>query len=145
AAKRRHRLHGVPDAAVTLIESFQPYDTRDKSLRILADLHDTDKHRTLNLVTAVASDAAVLWHSDDGPLMNMFYGGGELRDGAVFGNIGLPFSKKLLAVLGSNESLAAFKRRFFNMKVEGDATLFVAFGKSGADELEPFRVDVTLQ
>jgi len=122
------RLNGVPAKALAIIESLQPYDGRDNPLRIMADLHNTDKHRTLNLTTAVAEDAVIEWNSHS-PLI-MMLGNTELRDGAVFGNLAFP---------------AEMLARLTKMEVKGKATIFVAFDDPAADELAGLQVDRTLE
>jgi hypothetical protein len=144
-ALKARRLRGIPDKARTLIENLQPYSSGDESLRILADLHDIDKHRMLNLTTAVARDTFVDWSSgDDIPFFSLFIGGEELRDGAVFGPMMPLDNPELLSYIGSGETLASFRKRFLNMKVQGKASIFVAFDNPTADELEPLRVDIVL-
>jgi len=143
-AKRRHRLDGVSAEAITLIDSFQPYPGRKQALLTLSTIHDTDKHQTLNIVTAVASDTAVEWYGDTS-YFGFFLGSEELRDGAVFGDIALPFTEEMVSFLGKGETLSAFRDRFLKAKMEGEAAIFVAFDKAGAEELEPLRVDTVLQ
>ena len=129
------RLAGIAPNASALIETLQPYQAGNEPLGVLAELHNVDKHQTFNLVTAVASDTLIDWTgSDASSLMQMFLGDEELRDGAVFGDIGIDpdsFPPLLMA-------------RFMNMEVEGLAALFVAFDKPAADDLEPWRVDSVL-
>jgi hypothetical protein len=127
-AKERHRLDGVSVSALTIIESFQPYPGRDQTLLTLSELHERDKHRTLNLVTAVASDTVIDWTSGDTSLLKMFIGGEEIRDGAIFGEVGIPLDDPALLEFLGNESLASFRQRYLKMKVQGQAAIFVAFG-----------------
>lgn len=61
----------------------------------------------------------------------------ELRDGSVFGGIGIPFAMI--------EKLPDFERRLPTMKMRGFCSLFVAFDDPTAVELEDFRVDRTLE
>jgi hypothetical protein len=144
--KKRHRLVGIPERAVTLMESLQPYPGRNQTLRTLATLHERDKHKTLNLVTAVASDTRIEWKSGNRTFVDMFLGGEELRHGAILGGIGMPLNNPdLLEFLRNGETLAHFRERFLNMKVEGEASMFVAFGDTTAEELEPLRVETVLQ
>jgi hypothetical protein len=76
----------------------------------------------------------------------MFLGGEELRHGAILGGIGMPLNNPdLLEFLRNGETLAHFRERFLNMKVEGEASMFVAFGDTTAEELEPLRVETVLQ
>ena|ERR1019366_873040 len=100
---------------------------------ILNELHNIDKHRALNLTTAVASDAITEWEGGEGAMMKMIIGNSELRDGAIYGDIAMPFYS------------TAMRDRFRQMKVQGQATIFIAFDKPTADELEPWRVDSVLQ
>lgn len=144
-ALKARRLHGIPDKARTLIESLQPYSSGNESLGTLADLHDIDKHRMLNLTTAVAQDTFIDWSSgDDNPFVSMFIGGEELRDGAIFGPMMPLNNPKLLSYAGRRETLASFRKRFLNMKVQGKTSIFVAFDNPTADELEPLRIDIVL-
>lgn len=145
-AKERHRLDGVSVPATALIESLQPYPGRDQTLLTLSALHERDKHQTLNLVTAVAADTFIDWTSGDTSLVQMFLGGEELRDGAIFGDVGIPLnSPALLEFLPKGETLAQFRERYLKMKVYGQAAIFVAFSDSAAEDLEPFRVETVLQ
>jgi hypothetical protein len=145
AAKKRHRLDGIPTTATTLIESLQPYLGRNQTLLTLSALHERDKHQTLNLITAVARDTFIEW-SGSNSFLKIFIGGEELRDGAIFGNVGIPLNDpQLLTTIGSNETLSSLRERFLKMKMEGQASIFVAFGDSAAEELEPLRVDTVLQ
>lgn len=132
---KRRRLDGLPEKAATLVESLQPYHGGNNPLRRLADLHELDKHRMLSLTTAVAKDTQVVWSSDSEAFFHMFIGGEELRDGAVFGDFGF--------TLG-HPDYPAIAARFGNVKVQGQAAIFIAFQESGVEELEPFRVDRTL-
>lgn len=144
--RKRHRLDGVPDRAAVLIESFQPYAGRDQTLRTLSSLHERDKHQTLNLTTAVASDTLINWASGNSTYLQTFLGGEELRDGEIFGGISIPLNDpEIVAISGRQESLASFRERFLNAKAQGEAAIFVAFGDTEAEELEPFRVERVLQ
>ncbi len=145
-AKKRKRLDGVSDPAKALIETFQPYPGRQQTLRTLSTLHETDKHQTFNLVTAVASDTFIDWTSGDTSNLQMFLGGEELRDGSIFGGIGMPLNNpELLSLIGSKETLASFRERYLKMRVQGHAAIFVAFDDTEAEELEPLRVETILQ
>jgi hypothetical protein len=145
-AKKRKRLDGVSENARALIESFQPYDGRNQTLRTLSTLHETDKHQTFNLVTAVASDTFIDWISGDISELQMFLGGEELRDGSIFGGIGMPLDNpELLSLIGSRETLAGFRERYLKIKVLGQAAIFVAFDDTEAEELEPLRVEALLK
>lgn len=127
---RQHRLDGVPAKAITIIEGLQPYHGGNHALRIMANLHDVDKHRMLNLTTVVASDTLLNWSKNGQIIVTTVLGNEELRDGAVFGNLSIP--SDMLAGMG-------------NVEVKGEASAFVAFDDPSADELENFRVDRTLQ
>lgn len=144
-AKEGHRLDWVPDKAITLIEALQPYPGRDQTLLTLSALHERDKHRTLNLVSAVAKDTFIDWTSGDVSFLQMFIGGEEIRDGAVFGDVGIPLNDPALLQYLRNETLSQFRERFLKVKVQGQAAIFVAFEESTAEELEPFRVETVLQ
>jgi hypothetical protein len=133
---RRHRLDGVPEKAPAIVETLQPYFGRNNPLRRMADLHELDKHRMLSLVTAVAKDTAVEWSRGNEVLISMLIGDEELRDGAVFGGLGIDLNHPDYPNLAS---------RFSNVKVQGQAAIFVAFEDEAAEELEPLRVDMVLQ
>src|SRR5215831_6709207 len=105
AQKKRHRLDGIPARAVTIIESLQPYEGRSKALRVLSTLHERDKHKTLNLMTAVASDTRIDWTSGDTSFLQMFLGGEELHNGAILGNVMMPLTQDVLDLLESSEPL----------------------------------------
>jgi len=133
---RGHRLDGVPDAAKALIEGLQPYTDSQNPLRRMADLHELDKHRSLNLVTAVASDTHINWNRGSATVISTFIGGEELRDGALFGDICIPLD---------SPDLPGIRERLKRMEARGQATIFVAFQDSTAEELEPLRVDRVLE
>ncbi len=134
---KRGKLEGTSAQVQALIESLQPYHRRNgnESLITLARMHNTDKHQTINLTTAVAQDTLIDWVGNTSS-MGMFLGSEELRDGAIFGDIMLPLN---------NPDFPITSERFLKMKMEGHAALFVAFEQPTADELEPFRVDAVLQ
>ncbi|MFZ3214152.1 MAG: hypothetical protein WA188_21815 [Terriglobales bacterium] len=132
-AVRRGNLDGVPEKAQALIESLQPYHGGNEPLGTLAHFHNIDKHQELNLVTAVARDANIEWRDADGPFLRSFLGGDGLRDGAVFGGIGL------------RTDVPAIAARFRKVKVEGEAAIFVAFDDPAAKDLEPLSVGPLLQ
>jgi hypothetical protein len=145
-AKKRKRLDGVSETAKALIETFQPYDGRTQTLRTLSTLHETDKHQTFNLVTAVASDTFIDWTSGDTSLIQMFIGGEELRDGEIFGGVKMPLNDpNLLSLIGSKETLTSFRERYLKMQARGQASMFVAFDDTKAEELEPLRVETQLR
>ena len=128
------RLKGVSPQAAALIEALQPYNRGDNPLGILNRLVNIDKHRSLNVVTVVADNTEVV--SVDGGF-RLFLGDEELRDGTVFGGIGMPFHMAA--------KLSNFEARLPNMKMHGKCSLFVAFDDPSAEELEHFRVDSTLE
>jgi len=132
AALKRKRLEGVPEKAVTLIERLQPYHGRENPLETLDDLHNIDKHKNLHLTTVVASTVVLEWLDEQDPICAMFLGNDELRDGARFGGVGLSLDDPVAS-------------RFEDMKVQGKATIFVAFDNPTAESLEPHRVDAVLQ
>jgi hypothetical protein len=139
--RRKGRLHGVDQSHVALIEGLQPYHRGNKSLKRLDALHNTDKHRTLNLITVVADNATLVCKRKGVPVLDMFIGDEELCDGAIFGEIGIP--------LNDPEFTAEFPTAAANLlesEMYGKATLFVAFDQRSADSLaEEFRVDITLR
>lgn len=132
---KKLRLKGVPVKAAALVEALQPYAGRENPLLMLDKLHNVDKHRTLNVVTAVASDTEVQWSEGGAPFLTLFVGGEEIRDGATFGGIGITRN----AV--THESLA----RVTKMEMHGKAAIFVAFDDPSVDSLEECRVDRTLE
>jgi hypothetical protein len=129
----RKRLRGIPDDAVKIIETLQPYPDRDNPLGILNKLVNIDKHRTLNVVSVVADNTEVVSQSGEFALV---LGDEELRDGEIFGGIGIPF--KMLPMLPD------FERKLPGMKMRGTCSLFLAFDDPTTERLEDFRVDVTL-
>ena len=137
AKHSKTRLAGVSPKASALIETLQPYHGGNEPLGILARLHNVDKHQTFNLITAVASDTLIDWTGANSSLMQMFLGDEELRNGAVFGDIGI--------ALDNPDIPPILLARFHNMEVEGLAAIFIAFDEPSADELEPWRVDSVLQ
>lgn len=130
----RKRLRGVPEKAVTLIEQLQPYNADDNPIGILNRLSNIDKHQTLNVVTVVADNTEIISQAGNFALI---LGDEELRDGTIFGEIGIPF--KMIPMLPD------FERRLPEMKMHGKCSLFVAFEDPSAEYLEDFRVDRTLQ
>jgi hypothetical protein len=66
----------------------------------------------------------------------MFLGDEELRDGAVFGDLGIPLD---------HPDYPGLAERFRNMRVQGQAAVFIAFQDPAAEELETFRVDRVLK
>lgn len=135
-ALKGKRLDGVPEKAVTLIESLQPYEGRENPLRTLDDLHNVDKHKSLHLTTAVASAVALEWLDEQDPVLATFLGDDELRDGARFGGVGLSLDDPLAS---------RFVSRLEEVKVQGKAAIFVAFDNATAESLESHRVDAVLQ
>jgi hypothetical protein len=129
---KRGRLTGVAIKEQEIIEALQPYHCGNEILLTLAELHNTDKHRDFNLVTAVASDTTVEWSDSGGPFLGMHLGDEELRDGKPFGGIAMPFTS------------VSMRERFFQARSKGYAQAFIAFDYPDADELEPFRVDSVL-
>lgn len=128
------RLKGVAPRAAALIESLQPYQRRNNPLGILNRLVNIDKHRTLNVITCVADETEVVSLSGD---YRLYLGGEELRDGTVFGGVGMPVA------LASE--IPGFEARLPTMKMYGKCSLFVAFDDPLAEELENFRVDSVLE
>jgi hypothetical protein len=130
----RKRLRGVPIEAATLIERLQPYNAGNSFLGTLNRLHNIDKHRTLNVVTVVADNTEVVAQSGE---FALFLGDEELRDGTIFGGIGIPFA--------TAARIPNFKARLPNMKMHGKCSMFIAFDDESAEDLEGLRVDRTLQ
>lgn len=129
---KRRRLEGVPEKAVTLIERLQPYHGGENPLGTLDYLHNIDKHKRLHLTTGVASSVELEWQNGQDPILAMFVGHDELRDGAQFGNVGLSLD-------------LPFVERLEEVKVQGKAAIFIAFDNPAAESLEPHRVDAVLQ
>jgi hypothetical protein len=130
---RRHRLDGLPEKAPAIIEGLQPYPGRNNPLRRMADLHELDKHQMLTLTTAVSKDTFIDWSRGGATFFSMVLGNEELRDGAIFGDVGVPLDDPQIAA------------RFADVEVKGKAAIFIAFEDSTAEELEPLRVDAVLQ
>lgn len=122
------RLDGVSAQAQGIIEGLQPYHTGTNPLGRLTELHNVDKHRTLNLTPVVASSTTLAWERDGEIVLHTHIGDEEVRHGAYLGGVGIP--------------QAMFPK---NVKVYGHAALFIAFDDPTADELEPLRVDSVLQ
>jgi hypothetical protein len=130
---RRHRLDNVPTRAQTLIERLQPYHRGNEILTALSELHDMDKHRTINIITTLADDVSLELRSA-GRRILFDTAGEELRHDAALGNLTIDLS---------SERIANILR---NMKVQGQVSIFVAFEDFPADESEPRgRVDAILQ
>lgn len=137
ANDRRQKLREVSEKACTLIESLQPYSRGNELLGTLNRLHNVDKHQTPTLTVAVAHDARLDWIQGANPLLHMIVGNEELRDGAVFGDIGIPFDNPELP--------PRLRDAFRNMKVQGKASIFVAFDDPAVENLELLRIDSVLQ
>jgi len=130
----KRRLNGVPADAQTVIERLQPYNTGNEALRWLDCLHNMDKHRTLNVTIAVSSDTHFVW-GDTG--FEMFLGNEELHDGAIM-PVGVPLNVP---------AFSDVVNRLYEMKVEGECALFVAFKELSLDssgDLEDFEVESVL-
>jgi len=134
---RRKRLDGLSEKSRTLVESFQPYNSGNEPLQTLNRFHNVDKHRTPTLTAAVAHDARMDWIHGATPLLHMIIGDAELRDGAVFGDIGIPLDNPKLP--------PRLRDAFQNMKVQGKASIFVAFDDPAVENLELLRIDSVLQ
>jgi hypothetical protein len=130
----RKRLRGVPDEAVKVIEMLQPYQDRHNPLEILNKLVNIDKHRTLNVVSVVADNTDVVSQSGE---FALFLGDEELRDGEVFGGIGIPFNMLPM--------FPEFETRRPEVIMQGQCSIFLAFDDPTAERLEKFRVDTILQ
>ena len=139
AVAKSKRLDGVTPKSCAIIESLQPYHTGNEALGRLNVLHNADKHRALNLTTVVADNTNLMFSRGGHPVMSMFIGNDELRDGAVFGGIGVPLNDPEL-----NREYPDAIRRLSEAEVRGSASLFVAFDEAEVDSLEDFRVDNTL-
>ena len=132
-AVRRHRLGGLPAEAQAIIEGLQPHAGRNEPLRWLDSLHNTDKHRTLNVTTIASMHTHFVW-GDGGH--QIVLGSEELRDGAKL-PIGVPLSNPMFTTLVD---------RLYKVKVEGECALFVAFEELAgeSEDLEPFGVALVL-
>ncbi|MGA2570570.1 MAG: hypothetical protein ABSF23_08635 [Terracidiphilus sp.] len=136
-AIRRRQLRGVSPEAMKLIDGLQPYQTEGSPLRLLNHLHNIDKHRMLNVVTVVADNSEIIARYGDEPYFGLFLGNEELRDGAAFGNIGVPFDLP--------PEFASINGRLPKMQMHGKCSLFVAFDDPAAEDLEELRVELTLE
>lgn len=140
---KRKRLDGMSDKAKALIEALQPFEAPmhpiwqpdypaafANPLGLLSTLHDIDKHRAFNLVTLAALDTAI---QAEGVGFGSFIGNEVLRDGAIFGGIGIP---KTMVRRNWREE----------MQMHGEARAFVAFGDLAGDdeELEKFKINTVL-
>lgn len=117
------QLGGVFDAVRAIVERFQPYKPDNEPLRTLSRLHNPDKHQSLNLA-AVVADSSRLWSNGaSGPfgLLSDI----PLCDGAIFGNIGVPWDLP--------EEFASVLHRSRGFSIEGECTQFVGF----ADLFDP--------
>jgi hypothetical protein len=88
--KKLHRLDGLPEAVAALIESLQPYRTREKGLDytmhplwVLNKLQNIDKHRRLMLAAGVARLAHVSVRYKSGHDMDLVIAEDMLYDGAI--------------------------------------------------------------
>jgi hypothetical protein len=133
----RKRLRGVSPKAAALIESLQPYQAGNEPLGTLNTLHNIDKHRTLNVVTVVADNSELVARYGAEPYMGLSLGNEELKDGAAFGDIGLPFDLP--------PEFAQIYKKLPKMRISGKCSLFVAFDDPTAEDLDDLRVDRTLQ
>jgi hypothetical protein len=106
----KKRLQGVSGDAQKIIEQMQPYHPENEVLKYLNGLHNLDKHRRLNLLTAVASDTML---HDPGSGFTLYLGEEELCHGSVFGGIGVP------------AEMASRFPRLMN-EVRGEASAFIA-------------------
>jgi hypothetical protein len=139
ALDERKRLRDVSATAITLIECLQPYHSGNEALERLDTLHNMDKHRTLNLTTVIADNTSLSYFRAGKPILDMFLGDEELRDGAIFGGVGIPISDPAFTKMfpGAAKALS-------EVEVKGEASLFVAFDEVDADSLEDFGVELTL-
>jgi hypothetical protein len=142
AVADKGRLEGVSPETCSIIESLQPYHSGNEALGRLDTLHNADKHRSLNLTTVVADNTDLLFSLGGDPVLRMLIGDEELRDGAVFGGIGIPFNDAEFT-----KEFPEAVRRISETEVRGQASLFVAFNEpeGKVDSLQDFRVDSTLQ
>lgn len=109
---KRQRLQGVLPESVRYIESLQPYGTADHPLRWLQHLHNTDKHRTLNVILAAASDTDLLWLRDGELVTRTTLRNDEMYHGSRLIHFHLTRMKSLLPE---------------RMQVRGEAAAFIAF------------------
>jgi hypothetical protein len=140
AARKRKRLQGVSAAAEANIEGLQPYHLGNAALERLDTLHNMDKHRTLILTTVVADNTCLRYCRDGAPVLDMFLGDEELRDGSVFGEIGIPINDPELI-----EMFPHIAKTISQMEVRGNASLFISFQESDVESLEEHKVSTTLQ
>jgi len=86
------RLSGIPKSAIEIIKQFQPFNDTYHPLALLNELYNADKHRDLNFTIAVASDLDISFIRDGQVFLRTILGNDEVRDGAIFGNVGIPLS-----------------------------------------------------
>lgn len=129
----RHQLDGVPVDAVAIIKSLQPHNGRNQALGWLDRLHNIDKHRMLNVTILASSHTSFVW--GDGGFQTIF-GAEELHDGAIL-PAGVPLD---------NPAFTDLVNRLYEVKVEGECALFVAFKELSLDggDLEDASVAVIL-
>jgi hypothetical protein len=127
---KKGRLKGVPESAVALIKGLQPNDTRDHPLFVLDYLHNIDKHRELNLITAVASDLHLVWTRKGVITSESIMANEDVHDGARL--IGVPLD------------LPEFAPVRDEMKVYGEATTFVVFKDLPDADDTPEPIETTL-
>ena len=140
--KRKGRLDGISAQACALIEGLQPYPGRNQALATLNRLHNRDKHSEPALTLSAANNAKVGWASAGSDFLTMIIGDEEMRHGAAFGDIAVDLDAM---IAHPDPRFRGIAERFANVKMKGQATLFIAFADLATDELEPFRVDAVLQ
>jgi hypothetical protein len=124
AAIKARRIEGVAASAAATVESLQPYTdakTADThTLRVLQDLDNTDKHRLLVVVTAVASLNDVVFQEMD-------------RD-VVITDMSPPQWPLRPSEHGTKALTITFNRPEPGVQMTGKASYQIAF-----DEFGPFR------
>jgi hypothetical protein len=126
---KRGRLNGVALQAQSVIESLQPFGNADHPLLVLDILNNTDKHRSLNLTLAVASDLDLLWTRNGEVVIRTILGNEDVHDGA-----------RLIGYCLSHPSM----QLKYGVQVLGRANGFVAFKESLVPYEEPAGVVAVL-
>jgi hypothetical protein len=89
---RGKRLSGITNDAIEIIKQFQPFNDLYHPLSLLNELYNADKHRNLNFTIAVASDLYITLLRNNQIISQIMLGNDEVRDGAIFGDVGIPLS-----------------------------------------------------
>jgi hypothetical protein len=111
---KRGRLYGLPVKAITLIRRLQP-EKRSDVLWVLSELDNFDKHRTIQVVSATASDPSASINLHGLRVASVrHHAGGLWREGDTFIRFSRTDPTLRAAVAG-------------HVKVQFKAAVFVAF------------------